>query len=489
LGWLGTLGLLGLTLGTTTVRAATNYVLVGQALQPAIDASAPGDMLVIQAGVYPDSPNFNKPLTVLRSGTNQIQFIGSVQITGTGDHYYSQCEFSSTVSIQCTGVVSFVQSQFLAPLTSTSATLLMSGVNFSDSVSSVNINLASGSFTNLQVYDSFFDDSLTITGGKSLIKRTRLQGLTLLGNASLECLRMTNDAATTATATVGGGASFLGVQCSLTNSSLTGYSVSLAYSLIRFVHRMTNCDALLLGNTLTGADIPRDEYGVSISGGTMRAYNNLIIHSTTLNGSSIVASTATGIELNLTTAEFQNNTWRGSISGAGYWTGQSRQFYLQSLKSLSSILTVRGDLFVTVSGSDSFLPGTGAYAKYARFIDKGSGSAYVSYCDFYGASGVTTSAPHPGVTPLNSLYVNPQLTGASYLSISSPCIDAGPPEGIYSDRDASSNDMGYTGGPYWNPANYTNDNPMVFFIDSSPRVVFKGAQTNLQINVGASAGH
>ena len=48
--------------------------------------------------------------------------------------------------------------------------------------------------------------------------------------------------------------------------------------------------------------------------------------------------------------------------------------------------------------------------------------------------------------------------------------------------------MGYTGGPYWNPANYTNNNPMVFFL-TGQQTVLSGVQTNIQINTAASAGH
>jgi hypothetical protein len=49
--------------------------------------------------------------------------------------------------------------------------------------------------------------------------------------------------------------------------------------------------------------------------------------------------------------------------------------------------------------------------------------------------------------------------------------------------------MGWTGGPLYNPANYTNNNPMVFFLTGSPQTVFKGQQTNILVNAAASAGH
>ena len=71
-----------LTAAALHCPAATNYVILGDNFQAKINESAPGDILVVQAGVYPDNLNFNKPLTVLRSGTNRIQLAGSVQMQG-----------------------------------------------------------------------------------------------------------------------------------------------------------------------------------------------------------------------------------------------------------------------------------------------------------------------------------------------------------------------------------------------------------------------
>jgi hypothetical protein len=83
--------------------------------------------------------------------------------------------------------------------------------------------------------------------------------------------------------------------------------------------------------------------------------------------------------------------------------------------------------------------------------------------------------------------VAPNLAADSSPNVGSPCINAGPPDAIYNNLDGTRNTMGYTGGPYFNPANYTNSNPMVFLL-TGPQVVL-GNQTNIQVNVGASAGH
>src|ERR1017187_807015 len=103
----------------STASCATNGVVLGQNFQSVIDASAPGDTLIVQPGVYPDaSLVFNKPLTVLPSGTNgnPIQFIGTIQVTGAGASSFQQAYFAG--SVQTTGsTVSFFDRTFSGTVT------------------------------------------------------------------------------------------------------------------------------------------------------------------------------------------------------------------------------------------------------------------------------------------------------------------------------------------------------------------------------------
>ena len=75
------------------------------------------------------------------------------------------------------------------------------------------------------------------------------------------------------------------------------------------------------------------------------------------------------------------------------------------------------------------------------------------------------------------------------MNAGSPCINAGPPDAIYNNRDGTRNTIGYTGGPFFNPANYTNNNPMVFFLLTGQQTVLSGLQTNISVSAAASAGH
>jgi hypothetical protein len=75
------------------------------------------------------------------------------------------------------------------------------------------------------------------------------------------------------------------------------------------------------------------------------------------------------------------------------------------------------------------------------------------------------------------------------LQPGSPCLNAGPPDAIYDNTDGTRNTIGYTGGPLWNPANYTNSNPIVFWLSPSNHTVLKGVQTTIPFGIGAAAGH
>ena len=93
------------------------------------------------------------------------------------------------------------------------------------------------------------------------------------------------------------------------------------------------------------------------------------------------------------------------------------------------------------------------------------------------------------VPPVNCLFqVNPNLGSDGSPNPGSPIINAGPPDAIYNNRDGTRNTMGYTGGPYWNPANYSNNDPMVFLL-TGQQMAAKGVQTSIPVNVAVSAGH
>ena len=127
-----------------TASGATNGGVVGQSFQSVIDASAPGDTLVVQPGIHPDaSLVFNKPLTVLPSGTNgdMTQLFGIVQITGAGASTFQSAFFGGNVQI--TGATgSLFGSYFNGTVQTTGA-----AISFFDSTFNSNVTVTGSSVT------------------------------------------------------------------------------------------------------------------------------------------------------------------------------------------------------------------------------------------------------------------------------------------------------------------------------------------------------
>jgi hypothetical protein len=157
-------------------------------------------------------------------------------------------------------------------------------------------------------------------------------------------------------------------------------------------------------------------------------------------------------------------------------------------------ITLRGNILSTATSPTS--NGSNNNLADAEATGSASQTFFLSYCDLsFAGAGSQSGSYTVGITPLlvNCLQADPRLaafppTNNLSLLSDSPCINAGPPDAIYYNRDGTRNTMGYTGGPYWNPANYTNNNPMVFLLTGQQTIV-NGAQTSIQLNVGASAGH
>jgi hypothetical protein len=91
-----------------------------------------------------------------------------------------------------------------------------------------------------------------------------------------------------------------------------------------------------------------------------------------------------------------------------------------------------------------------------------------------------------GVISDNNISADPLFlnkTNANYqLATNSPCLNAGPTDAWFRDRDGTRNDMGIFGGSAHDPAGKTTDRPITFLINASPLTVIKGYHTNLTIS-------
>ena len=118
----------------------------------------------------------------------------------------------------------------------------------------------------------------------------------------------------------------------------------------------------------------------------------------------------------------------------------------------------------------------------------------ISYCVFNGA--VTQGSPPGGFGGCNAC--NPGFVVGGYslspssfqLLPNSVCRSNGPPQAVYNNFGTTNrNDIGFTGGPFYNPANWTNTNPMVYLLTGTPQIFPKGRTNIISINAAAVAGN
>jgi hypothetical protein len=85
-----------------------------------------------------------------------------------------------------------------------------------------------------------------------------------------------------------------------------------------------------------------------------------------------------------------------------------------------------------------------------------------------------------GVLHSDSLFGDPKLNSNNTLKPDSPCIDAGPPDPQYNDRDGSRNDIGMFGGHNFIPDGRTTNKPIVLGLDIAPIAVPTGGTVTIE---------
>ena len=419
------LPLLGLLLFAGTASAATNAVLAGEDLQAKIDAAASGDVMVIQSAAYGGAITINKALTLVRSGAGNLQLLGPVTINTAGAVALSQLRFSDAVNI--TGGAS------------------------------------------VSVLESRFEGAVAATEGKLSLRRSEIVGPLNLNNTALTGLRLTNQSVITAISAANSGLPMNLAQSSFSGGiTATGYAVSMGYSKAVSLS-ITDGDATVVGNQFsTGNGL-----GPAIND---PAINGLRSHLKISNNSILLVALVhkSGIVISSCEATITNNTI-AMLGGYVPGTNDSLRQIGIHVGGNSSVVRISGNIIIY---RNQFGQSTQSLITRASNFD---GLLEVSYCCFFPST--------PDVPTFGSMVVDPGLVDNTTLAIGSACRNAGPPDAIYNDRDGTRNDIGYTGGPLYNPANYVTDLPLAFWLDATPRKVLKGVNNTIRVDAAATAGH
>ena len=92
---------------------------------------------------------------------------------------------------------------------------------------------------------------------------------------------------------------------------------------------------------------------------------------------------------------------------------------------------------------------------------------------------LTTSAGG-GVVPVATIIADPKLNADQTLRADSPCINKGPTDPQYNDRDGSRNDIGMFGGHNFIPDGRTTNKPIVLGLDVAPIAVPVGGTVTIE---------
>lgn len=417
--------------GSLRLSAATNIVAAGDSLQNRIDAAAPGDTLVIQSGDYAGNLQVLKPLILVRSGVGKTSIFGPLRV-------------------QASGTTEFHGIDFLGP-----------------------VDVSGGG--ELRASNSSFSE-LKSSGGSLVLKRVVMSGILSLTNTVTDLLRVTNSAAMFATASTNTVKKLTMVQSRVSGPMIViGYHLWLGYNDL-VVASFTDSESVLVGNRiqLAAGGIPGSGYSkwtgfiLEAQGGRITACNNLLVSRFPYAVPNVYQS-IWGIHLTQgAAAEILNNTV--SLEGA-YVTGGAYAYGL-FMEDAGPVTCRNCIIWIATPCLRTAVLGS-------------SLSLLLSHCRF--PSNIANATTFPSVDCVISDVL--QFNSAYELLPDAESRNAGTPSPIYNDRDGTRNDMGWTGGPLYNPGHFTNDLPITFWLNTTPRKVIKGLHSTLHVDAASAAGH
>ncbi len=253
----------------------------------------------------------------------------------------------------------------------------------------------------------------------------------------------------------------------------------LAYSTLNYL-KITD------SGTITGNDFDGDTQffsQVSVGGGigidvnatsANVIINNNYIHDYKLNSVQDIYDQCIGIRIiGVPSVDILNNIIKNcrDQNGDGYESTTGMGIYVSSSLDIRVLGNIIQECYIRYGANGNSIGNAPIFAPLGVLVQNNL---------FHKISIYSNTDVKGGVVRTGSIIEDPKLNGNLTLKADSPCIDKGPPDPQYNDRDGSRNDIGMFGGHNFIPDGRTTNKPIVLGLDVAPIAVPTGGTVTIE---------
>ena len=453
---------------TLTAGATTHAVLPGKSIQAKIDLAVAGDIVAIFGGTYNEDLSINKAIRLVEVSGQDVTITGNIVFTGVTDcpPLEGFAVGSSGRGIAMTNTTGMVLRN-ITGLTSSGVTA--SGNSTLEIVDCNLTDISTQNTTTLKLSNSQLNN-LTSGGTSTEVSNCTLRASINQQTGTLNATKVTVagnfETQSAALKTVAFRTTVAGDCIWRSKRNWFGYSEARSFNF----WDQNEAKVVVVGNKIDRQGGEANGIYSNVSNSSILICNNRIVR---------VGYGANGPNWNLSVGDSENGI---DLRGGGN-TALIANNYCQ-LQFNGADAGIRGDgIYVRDFTQATIINNVIVGAKYGISAPFG----VLAQNNLYWGSPWNGSLREAnGVIGEGTLYTDPLFVenDAPKLQAASPCINAGTPDPRYNDRDGSRNDIGPSGGAWFDPDGWTTENPVVISFDLSPDLVLEGVDTEVILSEG-----
>ena len=422
------------------LNAATLAVLPGESIQAQIDASSAGDIVVIFGGTYSEDITINKSIRLFERPGDDVMLLGDVTFDGVTDAppFEDFTVGSSGKDITVTDTTGLL---IRAIDHSAGDDLQIDGSSDNTTIVACTLNWFDPDAGVMELVDSTVNGRIQQGGGSLHTTNTTVNGNFETTSNAVRTIAFRT--------TVSGDCNWNG------NRSWFGYSAARSFNFSG-----SNARVVVVGSTIDRQNGGED--GMYLVGNNNQyTITNSVVERT--NGS----------------YDNDNNI---DIRGSGH----SVKILNNYIEKTMSLYSDRGDDYnIRIRDTTDVLIANNILANGTQIengmVDAPFGVTVINNLLSRGTSRTTTGVVATNTTTGDPLFVDDD---PYQLGEGSPCLDAGTEDPRYNDRDGSRNDIGPSGGAWYDPDGWTTENPVVISFELSKDQIWEGDATPLLLQEG-----